>query len=76
MQSIELTSIPVSQLARIESFVEGARAVLAKIPNASGNDPMDIDLEFRSTGNCHIYLLFGKWVGPHEAEFPDVHATA
>ena len=65
----ELASIPSTNTERIASFVAGARAMLAQMPNASGNDPMDIEAEFRRSGNCHIFLLTGRWVGPHEADF-------
>lgn len=65
----ELVSIPSTQRDRIEGFVAGAKAMLAEVPNASGNDPMCVDVEFRKSGNCHIYLLTGRWVGPHEADF-------
>lgn len=66
---IELVSIPSSQIDRIEGFISGAKAMLINMPNPSGNDPLDIEVEFRSSGNCHIYLLVGRWVGPHEADF-------
>ncbi len=69
---VELTSIPSTQIVRIEGFMAGAKAMLQNMPNATGNDPMDIEVEFRKSGNCHIYLVTGRWVGPHEAEFcPD-----
>jgi len=65
----ELASIPSTNTDRISGFVAGAKAMLAEMPNPSGNDPMDIDVEFRRSGNCHIYLLTGRWVGPYEADF-------
>jgi hypothetical protein len=66
---IELKSIPSTQTDRIDAFVSGANEVLKHVPNSSGNEPMCIDVDFRSTGNCHINLLIGQWVGAHKAEF-------
>lgn len=70
---IELASIPSTQSANIAGFVAGAKAMLVNMPNPTGNDPMDLEVEFRRTGNCHIYLVTGRWVGPYEADFS--HAT-
>lgn len=68
---IEIASIPSTKSDTILGFVQGAKAIVAHIPNPDGNDPMCIDLEFRASGNCHIYLITGRWIGPHQAEFPE-----
>ena len=57
---IELACIPSSQTARIESFVAGAKATL-RVTTDSGSDPMKVEPEFRDTGNCHIWLVTGRW---------------
>jgi hypothetical protein len=57
----ELASIPSGNTERISGFVEGANQMIANMPNSTGNDPMKIELEFRDTGNCHIWLVTGRW---------------
>jgi hypothetical protein len=66
---IELASIPSTQIDRIDGFMSGVNAALNHMPNQSGNEPMTVDLEFRASGNCHIHLLVGRWVGSTEADF-------
>lgn len=58
----ELGSIPDGQTDRISGFVEGARASLKRVLHSCEDNPMEIDIEFRDTGNCHIWLLEGKWI--------------
>lgn len=65
----ELKSYPKSQIDLIAGCIEGANAVLANIPNATGNDPMRIVTEHKDSGNVHIYLEFGRWVGSFDADF-------
>jgi hypothetical protein len=55
---IEIASFLIGQTARYEGFMQGAKAVLKHIPNPSGNDPMDIEVEFSEHG-CKFYLLTG-----------------
>jgi hypothetical protein len=73
MRVVELASFPVNQIARREGFVQGAKAALDMgTRNSGGDDPMCIDWVTRDTGNVHVFLLIGKWVGPYEAVFPEI----
>lgn len=73
MRVVELASFPVSQTARLEGFVQGAKATLGLTTQSSGgDDPMCIDWVARDSGNAHVFLLIGKWVGPYEAVFPEI----
>jgi hypothetical protein len=65
-----LGSIPSGQTDRISGFVEGARALLRE-NNTVGDEPMKIEVEFSDSGNCHILLVIGKWVGAYEASYDD-----
>lgn len=51
----ELASIPSGQTERINGFVEGANKLLNRLWN-TGMEEMTIELEFRPSGNTHIYL--------------------
>ena len=51
----ELASIPSGQTERIAGFVEGANKMLNQIWN-TGMEEMTVELEFRDSGNTHIYL--------------------
>ena len=59
---IELGSLPSDDMNRISQFVSGANAMLSKIPiPTTYPDPMKVECEFRSTGNCHVWLVWGEW---------------
>lgn len=64
----EIASVPQNQQDRIAGIVEGAKKTLTQICTSS-DDPVQVYLEFKDSGNCHIYLEYGKWVGPLQAEF-------
>lgn len=59
---IELTSIPSTQTDRIAAFVAGANAVIQKGPSdCASPTPVAIEVEYRSSGNAHIWLMTGSW---------------
>lgn len=58
---IELASIPSTDIRRIDGFVAGAKQMARHWPNPTGNDPIKIDIDFRKSGNCHIFLVTGQW---------------
>ena len=69
MWKIELGSFPKGQADRISGFWNGAKAMLNNIPDAPDNIPMKLEFRKMESGNCHIFLVMGKWVGLHEASF-------
>lgn len=56
---VELTSIPMGQYGRISGFVEGAKAMINTIDYSK--HPYKIEVDFKKSGNCHIYLITGEW---------------
>ena len=63
MSSItELACFPSTRSEAISAFVQGVDATLSHMPNPTGNDPMKVEPEFRVSGNCHIWLVTGRWM--------------
>lgn len=58
---VELASIPAGQTAVIAGFVEGAKKTLARLPCSDAGGPTRVSVEYRISGNCHIWLEIGRW---------------
>jgi hypothetical protein len=62
MRIVKLATFTRSQAERLGGFIQGARAVLSQTPNASGCDPLAVDVVIETSGDAHVYLLVGRWV--------------
>ena len=68
MRKVRLKTIPTRRDREILQFVLGARAVLNEITTDS-DDPVEVVFE-ANDGQTEIFLIYGKWVGAHQAHFP------
>jgi len=68
MRKVRLKTIPTHKADAILHYVTGARAVLNEI-TTDGDDPVEVDFK-ADNGQTEIFLVYGKWVGPHQASFP------
>ena len=66
----EAASFPKNQVAEIHAYVRGMEQGLDFSDNP-GEDPTKVSVEFRSSGNCHIWVIRGKWEGS-DAVFPEI----